>query len=113
MDYLLDTNIISELRKGRRCDSRVAAWYQHVDPVALWLTVLVLAEIRQGIERLHPRDPVASRHIENVAKRPSKISMYMRLELFQWIYRSRSAGEFANGRIPIPYIDGFLAATGS
>lgn len=43
MDYLLDTNVISELRKGKRCHERVAAWYEKVDADALWLSVLILA----------------------------------------------------------------------
>lgn len=37
MSYLIDTNIISELRKGERCDPSVAAWWSGVaedDPVA-------------------------------------------------------------------------------
>jgi len=55
--YLIDTNIISEVRKGKRCDARVAAWFSKVDDDELYLSVIVLGEIRQGIERLRPRDP--------------------------------------------------------
>ena len=54
--YLLDTNIISEVRKGSRCDRNVAAWYGGVREEELFLSVLVLGEIRQGLERLRPRD---------------------------------------------------------
>ena len=55
--YLIDTNIISEVRKGRRCDPRVAAWYRQVRDDDLFLSVLVIGEIRQGVERLRPRNP--------------------------------------------------------
>jgi predicted nucleic acid-binding protein len=54
--FLLDTNIISEIGKGRRCNSNVAAWYQSIRDDELFLSVLVIGEIRQGIERLRARD---------------------------------------------------------
>lgn len=55
--YLIDTNVISEVRKGGRCDPRVAAWYKSVRDDELYLSVLVVGEIRQGVERLRPRNP--------------------------------------------------------
>ena len=55
--YLIDTNVISEIRKGRRTDPNVAAWFRRVRDDELFLSVLVVGEIRQGIERLRPRDP--------------------------------------------------------
>jgi toxin FitB len=54
--YLIDTNIISEVGKGRRCDRHVAAWYRATRDDELFLSVLVVGEIRQGIERLRPRN---------------------------------------------------------
>jgi toxin FitB len=62
--YLIDTNIISEVRKGPRCDLRVAAWYQQVRDDDLFLSVLVVGEIRQGLERLRPRNPRRARALE-------------------------------------------------
>ena len=50
MSYLIDTNVISELRKGDRCDPAVAAWWAKVDENELWTSALVLGEIRRGIE---------------------------------------------------------------
>jgi len=55
--YLIDTDIISEVRKGQRCDPRVAAWYDLIDENELYLSVLVIGEIRQGAEKLRRRDP--------------------------------------------------------
>jgi hypothetical protein len=55
--YLLDTNIISEIRKGQRCDHNVAAWYSSTEARDLYLSVLVTGEIRRGVERVRPRDP--------------------------------------------------------
>ena|ERR1700680_1237092 len=54
--YLIDTNVISEVGKGRRCDPKVSRWYQQVGDEELFLSVLVIGEIRQGIERLRTRN---------------------------------------------------------
>jgi len=56
MSYLLDTNIVSELRKGQKCDARVASWFQSVTEQDLFLSVMVVGEIRKGIELLRARD---------------------------------------------------------
>jgi predicted nucleic acid-binding protein len=55
--WLVDTNVISEVRKGSRCDPVVAAWWQGVEDRDLFLSVLTLGEIRRGIEAVRPRDP--------------------------------------------------------
>jgi predicted nucleic acid-binding protein len=57
LSFLIDTNVISEIRKGERCDRRVAAWYESIDPSGVYLSVLVTGEIRRGIERMQRRDP--------------------------------------------------------
>ncbi|MGH3812607.1 MAG: type II toxin-antitoxin system VapC family toxin [Pseudonocardiaceae bacterium] len=57
MSFLLDTNVVSELRK-RTPDAGVAAWFDSVDSRQLYLSVLTVGEIRQGICRLQRRDPV-------------------------------------------------------
>jgi predicted nucleic acid-binding protein len=61
VNYLLDTNIISELKKGSRCDPSVAAWYGGLDDKETYLSVLVLGEIRRGIERVRGREPDRAR----------------------------------------------------
>ena len=63
--YLIDTNIISEVGKGRRCDRHVAAWYRDTRDDELFLSVLVVGEIRQGIERLRPRNRQRSAALEH------------------------------------------------
>jgi predicted nucleic acid-binding protein len=62
--YLIDTNVISEVRKGDRCNARVASWYASIDDADIYLSVLVLGEIRGGIERARAKDPVKSRVLE-------------------------------------------------
>jgi len=55
--WLIDTNIISEVRKGPRCHPAVAAWWAGVEDRDLFLSALTLGEIRKGIEGVRPRDP--------------------------------------------------------
>jgi toxin FitB len=52
--FLLDTNAISEIRRGR--DPNVRAWAGEITDADLYLSVLTLGEIRKGIERLRQRD---------------------------------------------------------
>jgi toxin FitB len=64
LTYLIDTNIISEVRKGDRCDPHVAAWYASIDDADIYLSVLVLGEIRKGVERVRPHDLARARALE-------------------------------------------------
>lgn len=63
MRFLLDTNVISELRKGERANPGVREWLTEVDGEDLAISVLVLGEIRLGILRLQRRDPEAASHL--------------------------------------------------
>lgn len=64
MTFLIDTNVISEVRKGARCDPNVAAWYASIKDSDLYLSALVLGEIRRGIELARPRDGVKAEALE-------------------------------------------------
>jgi len=64
VSYLLDTNIISEIRKGDRCDPRVATWWSGVAEDEIWLSALVLGEIRKGVELARRRDPQKAEALE-------------------------------------------------
>jgi hypothetical protein len=55
LSFLLDTNAVSEIRRGR--DQWVRAWVSEVADAELHLSVLTLGEIRKGIELLRDRDP--------------------------------------------------------
>lgn len=56
MSYLLDSNIVSELRKRDRADAGVRQWLAGVDDSELFLSVLTVGELRRGIESIHRRD---------------------------------------------------------
>jgi len=64
LSFVLDTNVVSEARKGARADEGVMRWLSSVAPEDLYLSVLVIGEIRQGIEGLRSRDPIQAVNLE-------------------------------------------------
>ena len=107
--FLLDTNIVSELRLGQRCNAGVASWYDGVQGTELFTSALVIGEIRKGIARLRRRRDYHQAEILEV-----------------WLETSRDF--FANRILPVdaavadawgqmyavrnvPTVDGLLAAT--
>jgi len=62
--FLLDTTVLSELRKQNRCDAGVRTWFEEAPAEDLFVSVLVLGEIRQGIERIRLRDQPQARALE-------------------------------------------------
>ena len=57
MTYLLDTNVVSELRKPReRADSGVHSWARAQRTSDLWLSVITVMEVEIGVARLERRD---------------------------------------------------------
>ena len=63
MAYLLDTCVISELRKPH-CNDGVAAWMSGIQPDEAFLSVLTLGEIRRGIELHRSKDARAAGALE-------------------------------------------------
>lgn len=55
MSFLLDTNILSEARKPYG-DEGVRRWIAGVGEGEIYLSVLILGEVRRGIERLRRKD---------------------------------------------------------
>jgi predicted nucleic acid-binding protein len=108
VSFLIDTNVISEVRKGSACDRRVAAWYESIADSELFLSVLVLGEIRKGVELVRPRDPQKARALDAwlgeveaaFAERTLPVDRKVSIE---W-------GRMSAMR-SIPIVDGLLAAT--
>jgi predicted nucleic acid-binding protein len=107
VSFLLDTNVLSEVRR-RSPDPNVSAWLGSVQASELFLSVLVVGEIRHGVERLARRDRTQAEVFE------------------QWLdelvraYDDRIVPvttEVADawGRLnvpdPLPVVDGLMAAT--
>lgn len=55
MTFLLDTNVVSELRRGAGANTGVVEWFDERSPDELCLSVVTIGEIRQGIEQLRGR----------------------------------------------------------
>lgn len=108
MNYLIDTNIISEVRKGVRCDPNVATWYATIRDEELYLSVLVLGEIRKGIERARPTGAVRARALEEWLAVVSSAFTGRILSVDQAV--AEEWGRMSALR-SIPTIDGLLAAT--
>lgn len=109
--FLLDTNVISELVR-REPDANVVRWIEETDESILFLSVITIGEIRNGVERLAP------------GKRRGRLESWLKLDL-RARFRNRilpvddsvaerwgalSVIAAANGK-PVPVIDGLLAAT--
>jgi toxin FitB len=108
LNYLIDTNVISEIRKRDRCDPRVAAWYASIDEKSIYLSVLVLGEIRRGIERIRPADPAQARALEAWVNQVTKLFADRILPVDQAV--ADTWGRMGAGR-PLATIDSPLAAT--
>jgi toxin FitB len=108
MAYLLDTNVISELRKGPRCNQGVADWFAGIDDDSLFLSVLVLGELHRGTDRIRRRDPNAAgaldRWLSNVTTTYGDRILPVTLSI------AKLWGGFGVPD-PVPTIDGLLAAT--
>ena len=105
--YLVDTNVLSELRRPKRSPS-VVAWFASVAADDLFLSVLTLGEVRRGIESLRVKDPKAAGVLERwfngiFADFSDKILAVDLAVAEQW-------GRLSI-RQPLPSIDGLLAAT--
>jgi hypothetical protein len=56
LSLLVDTNVLSELRKGDRANAHVRTWFAGVSPEEIYLSVLVIGELRRGVESIRRRD---------------------------------------------------------
>lgn len=66
--YLLDTNVVSELRRRDRADPRVTTWADGVAPADLFISVITVLEIELGVQqavfRAAPQADVYRRWLE-------------------------------------------------
>lgn len=108
MKFLLDTNVVAELRKGSRADEHVSSWFASLDPDSIFLSVLTIGEIRKGIESVRRHDRRAARALERWLRR-------LVVEHRPRIVPIDSAIAEEWGRLnvpdPLPVVDGLLAAT--
>jgi toxin FitB len=107
MSFLLDTNVVSEIRK-QAPDPGVASWFNSVTADRLFLSVLVVGEIRQGVERLARRDPIQAEIFERWL---SQLIDGYGDRLVPITDRIAQAWGRLNVPDPVPVVDGLMAAT--
>jgi predicted nucleic acid-binding protein len=108
MKFLLDTNVISEIRKRERADPNVARWVARTPVEEIGTSVMVLAEIRRGIELKRRRDPSQAESLDRwFAQMRSRLGGRI-LPIDEPIAEAWALLSVPNR---LPLIDGLLAAT--
>jgi predicted nucleic acid-binding protein len=108
VSWLVDTNVLSELRKGERANEGVGAWYAAAREDELFTSVLVLGEVRRGIESIRRRDVPSALALEQWLLRLTTTFSERVLPIDAQV-ADRWGG--LNVPDPIPTVDGLLAAT--
>ncbi|SEE93187.1 type II toxin-antitoxin system VapC family toxin [Jiangella alba] len=108
MTYLLDTNVVSELRRPRP-DQRVLRWWSDVPAGRLYLSCLTVGELGRGVGRLRERGDHAqaeslSGWLDGLARQFADRILPIDAEVTElW-------GRLPQRR-PVPVVDGLIAAT--
>jgi len=108
LSYLLDTNVISELRKGKRAERSVVEWFDGLADQEVYLSVLTIGEIRRGVESVRRRDPDSASALDSWLSRLTEAHRDRILQVDRAI-----AEEWGRMNVPdpLPVVDGLLAAT--
>jgi toxin FitB len=108
LTYLLDTNVISELRKADRADKSVAAWFADLADEEIFLSVLTIGEIRRGIDSVRRRDPDSAATLDRWLALLSEAHGDRILPVDRAITEEWGRMSVPD---PLPVVDGLLAAT--
>ena len=109
--FLLDTNVISELRKAGagRADTNVVAWLSTIDASALYLSAVTLMELDLGVLLIERRDPAQGTRLR------SWMESHVLPEFAERIVPIDTAVALRCARLhvpdPRPERDAFIAAT--
>jgi predicted nucleic acid-binding protein len=108
VSWLIDTNVASELRRGSRANPGVIAWADRARHDPVYTSVLVIGELRRGVELRRPHDPVAATALEHWVRRLVESYADRILPVDQAV-----AERWATLGIPdrLPTADGLIAAT--
>lgn len=106
--FLLDTNVISEIRKGRRADPLVRAWFHAHASQSHYLSVMTLGEIRCGIDQIQAKDGAKAVALE-IWLTEIKVIFQGRI-LGIGVDAAERWGRMNSGK-KLPEVDGLIAAT--
>jgi len=106
--YLIDTNVVSELRKGDRANGGVRDWFDQNIESDMWLSVLVAGELQRGVALIERRDPVAAQSLRDWLDALLDVHREQLLDVDLDVVDRWSALGVPD---PVPVVDGLLAAT--
>jgi len=108
LSYLIDTNVLSELRR-REPDATVVQWFAKRPASTLYLSVLTLGELRKGMDAL----PESPRKLALLDWLEAELPMFFvgRILAVDTTVADRWGRLLAQAGRPLPAIDSMLAAT--
>lgn len=106
--FLIDTNVISEIRKGAKADPAVRAWFRHHAAQAHFLSVLTLGEIRRGVELIQVKDPAKALVFEKLL---ADILVIFDGRILEIGREESDAWGRLSSHAKLPDVDGLMAAT--
>lgn len=109
MKYLIDTNVLSEVRKGTRGHIAVQAWWSSTAADQKFISVLTIYEIRKGIEKLRRRGDEQSASVLDMWLL-AVVEEYTDHVLDVDLAIAEECGRLQAGD-PLPLADSLLAAT--
>jgi predicted nucleic acid-binding protein len=107
LEYLLDTNVLSETRK-KKADAGVISFLEGADSSTLFISVLTLGELRKGVAKKQREDPEMAKRLADWAE-GLELSFADRI-LGIDAAMARLWGDWSGER-PRPVVDTLLAAT--
>lgn len=113
MNYLLDTCVLSEYTKSKP-DAQVLAWMAKQSAQSLWISELTLAELRKGIVRIQPVEPIKFKRLEDWLSTVTDRFMVQTLPVDKHVWQvwaDISGAAMRAGR-GVPPMDALLMATG-
>lgn len=108
MNVLVDTNVVSELKRGRNANPRVAEWFSKLPTELVFTSVIVLGEVRRGIELIARRDKPQAEGLERWYASIRERLANRVLAVDEPIVTLWSRISVPN---PLPAFDGLIAAT--
>ena len=113
MNYLLDTNVLSELT-AKDPDSNVVAWVENIDQENIFLSVIAVGELKKGIEKLpgsrRKKDLISWLENDLLVRFGERV---IPLDLPVMLVWGTMVAQLEKAGTPLPAIDSLLAASAS
>ncbi len=113
MNYLFDTNVLSELT-AKNPDASVVAWVENIDQENIFLSVVAIGELKKGIEKLpgsrKKKDLISWLENDLLVRFGERI---IPLDLPVMLVWGTMVAELEKAGTPLPAIDSLLAASAS